>query len=83
LSIDFLVPFGYYNSGLSAQQKRKEKLNMALLGKLVTIIDLDSEWFAIQGVIRGYDGDSYLIRFRSGQKVIFSRKQFAIPGMEG
>jgi hypothetical protein len=56
---------------------------MALLGKLVTIIDAENDRFATQGVIRGYDGDSYLIRFQSGEMVIFSRNQFAVPGMEG
>ena len=50
---------------------------MALIGKLATITDRTSPYCGMCGIIRGFDGERYLVRM-SGGKAEFSRGQFEV-----
>ena len=54
---------------------------MGCIGKLCCITDKESVYFGMWGIIRGYDGYSYLVELENDRGVIplFDRKQIRIP----
>ena len=54
---------------------------MGLIGKLVFITDRESIYFGEWGIVRGYDGESYLVAIAEGDNAhpIFDRDQFRVP----
>lgn len=56
---------------------------MALIGKLVFITDKASDYFGAWGIVKGFDGESYLVAIGDSRAdynwPVFGREQFRVP----
>lgn len=50
---------------------------MGLIGKMVWIIKASSPYYGKSGIVRGFDGERYLVAFDS-KKVVLKRNQFVV-----
>ncbi len=51
---------------------------MKLLGKLVYIVDAANECYGLGGIVRGFDGERYLVHFSNYGGRVFKSSQFVV-----